>query len=378
MFESRPYWVDNFRAYQDEGGTDTLTVGTPITSFNIDDGAGVGNTVASIVGTVVEIWDSTNTTHKATAIITAVAVTSTDDTVSFTPIYVDVSGTTACAQNDIWYVIGHASEEGSQSPNAYSDDLTTVQNSAQQFETVVYASDRQRIINTRPVDEWARMQKSAAQAHKMKINYALMLGARDGYHTVNTDYDPTGQPNHVVGANSEYMTTTAGFNRIMADHGGDPSVSRLFTPTMASYTWSDLVDDMQNVAYYQEGTEVLTAFCGPDVLAFWDKASTTGFLGDGARINLEPSRKTEFGFKARRLYTSEIEIDLVRDPALRGRYSKYMNIADPRYVGIVKLQASEYKTNIQENDRKARKDEYFDDLGFLMTLVEKHARFIFS
>jgi hypothetical protein len=376
MFESRPYWVDNFRAYQDESGTDTLTVGSAITSHAIDDGSGAAPTVASIVGTVVEIWDSTETTKKAVAIITDVTLGSTEDTVSFTPIYVLVSGTTAVAQNDVWYVIGHASEEGSTSPNAYSDELTRVFNSTQQFESVVYASDRLKLAKTRPVDEWTRMQGQTGKAHKVRIENALLFGARYGYD--GSAYDPTSEGRHVDGTNSDPITTTAGFEQIMLSHGTDPSVSRMFTPNMGDYTWSDFVDDMINIAYYQEGTEELFAFAGPDALGFFDKASTTGFLGDGARVNLEPSRKTEFGFKARRLYTNEIELNLVRTPALRGRYSKYMFITDPRYLGIAKYQPSEYKTNIQENDRKARKDEFFDDLGFIMTLVEKHAHVIFS
>ena len=379
MFESRPYWVDNFKAYS-AGSSGTMTHGTRLATKYLDNGSSVGSTPASIVGTVCEVWDTTGTTtHKATVIISSVTTGSTKDTIAFYPIYVAVSGTTALADNDIFYVIGHASEEGSTSPNAYSDDLSVIWNSCQQFESIVYASDRARLAKLRPVNEWARMMDETGKAHKMRVENALLFGARRGGGS-GSSYDAVGAPYHIATADgaSERMTTTCGFNQLMRENGGDPSTSRLFTPVMSTYTWPDFVDDMINIAYYQEGTEELYAFSGPDALGFFDKASTTGFLGDGARVNLEPSRDTEFGFKARKLYTNEIELNLVRCPAMRGRYSKYMFIADPRYVGIVKFQPSRYDTNIQENDRKARKDRYFDDLGAYITLVEKHARVIFS
>jgi len=93
---------------------------------------------------------------------------------------------------------------------------------------------------------------------------------------------------------------------------------------------------------------------------------------------MEPSEQTEFGFKARRLYTNEITVDLVRTPVLRGRYTNYMLVVDPANVGIVKYQPDRHDTNIQANSAKRRTDRYFSDLGLWMTLVEKFARFIFN
>ncbi len=377
MFEYRPYFVDTFMAFQDESGTDTFTAGTSITAFNIDNGDGTGTTPASRVGTVVEIWNTGSTTKKCVAIITVVTSTSsTDDVVSFTPIWV-ASGGAAAAQNDEWHVIGTASEEGQRSPAAFSDDVEKVENSSQEFETSVQISDRAKLANMRPVNEWARMLDTGWKAHKLKIERSLLLNQRKG--STSSSADVTGEADHIVGANSERMTTTAGVEAILQDHGADPAQSRLFSPVKATYTYADMVDDFIQLAYYMEDVPRVFAFCGPGALGFWDKASVNGFIGDNARVNLEPSHKTEFGFEARRLYTNEIIVDLVRTPVLRGRYTDYMYIVPPTdNIGIVKYAPDRHDTNIQENDARSRKDRYFSDLGLWMTLVDKFGRFIFS
>jgi hypothetical protein len=371
LFEYRPYWVDNFVAYQDEAGTDTLTAGTSIASHNIDDGAGVGRTPASIVGTVFEIWNSAETTKKAICVITAVVSTSaTDDVVTFTPIWVLVSGTTACAQNDIWYVIGNAQEEGSTSPAAYSQDMSVRWNSAQIFETPVQMSDVARKANLRPVNEWSRLMVEASKQHKIQGERAIVFGARRG--TTSSAQDHTGAPNHVTGANSEYIRTTAGFIPIMDEDYDLTTADRIINITEADYTWADFVEHNKDIFYYQENDVPLFCFHGPDFGAFLDKAAANGFFGDGTRVNVGANEESEFGFKIRRLYTTEGELRLVRTPVLRGRYSGYACIVDPRYVGVVKYEPDMYKTNIQANDSKTRKDEYFSDFGFYLNLVEKH------
>lgn len=371
LFEYRPYWVDNFKAYQDEATTDTLTAGSTITGHNIDDGAGVGRTPLSVVGQVFEIWNSAETQKKAICVITVVTSTgATDDVVAFTPIWVLVSGTTAVAQNDVWYVIGNAQEEGSGAPAAYSQDMSVRWNSAQIFETPVEMSDVARKADLRPVNEWSRLMVEASKQHKIQGERAILLGARRGRTSAAQDH--TGTPNHVTGANSELIRTTAGFIPIMEEDYDLTTADRIINITEADYTWADFVEHNKDIFYYQENDVPLFVFHGPDFGAFLDKAAANGFFGDGTRVNVGANEESEFGFKIRRLYTTEGELRLVRTPVLRGRYSGYACVVDPRYVGVVKYEADMYKTNIQDNDAKKRKDEYFSDFGFYLNLVEKH------
>jgi len=373
LFEYRPYWVDNFKAYQDEAGTDAMTAGTEITSHNIDDGAGAGRTPVSVVGTVFEIWNSAETQKKAVCVITTVTSTgATDDVVGFTPIWVLSDTATAVAQNDVWYAIGNAQEEGSTSPEAYSQDMSVRWNSAQIFETPVEMSDVARKADLRPVNEWSRLMVEASKQHKIQGERAILLGARRGVTSAAQDH--TGVPNHVVGQSSagEYIRTTAGFIPIMDEDYDLTTADRIINITEADYTWADFVEHNKDIFYYQENDVPLFVFHGPDFGAFLDKAAANGFFGDGTRVNVGANEESEFGFKIRRLYTTEGELRLVRTPVLRGRYSGYACVVDPRYVGIVKYEQDMYKTNIQANDAKKRKDEYFSDFGFYLNLIEKH------
>lgn len=377
LFESRPYWVDNHKGTYGattSSSSTTLTAGTARTGYRLNTSS-AGSTKIATVGTVCEIWDSTETTKRAVTVITSVTTGSSYDTIGHTPIW--VSDATATA-GDIWYAIGDAQEEGSTSPEAKSDDLSIVWNSAQIFETPVEMTDVAKKAKLRPVNEWERLVMEASKAHKILGERAILFGARRGVTSATADL--TGVPNHVTGAAGYHIRTTAGFIQIL-DEDYDISgttADRRFLINMASYTWADFVDDIKDIYNFQENQTPLYMFHGANVSAFFDKAAAGGFFGGNERITLGPSEEDVFGFKIRRLYTTEGEIRLVRTPTLRGRYAGYACVVDPRYVGIVKYEPDMYKTNIQANDAKRRKDEYFSDFGFYLNLVEKHALMKFS
>jgi len=376
MFEHKAFWVDNFKAYYTSGGTtlaaDTADAGILI---NTTSGGSSGPTRAGIVGTVVEIWNAAETAKKAVAIVTAASTSTSGDTVTIRPVW--VGSTTSQVAGDVWHVIGSASEESSTSPAAISDDITYRWNSCQEFETPVEMSNLALKAKMRPVNEWSRLVADQGEAHKMKVERSILLSARRG--STSSAADLTGAPDHVVGANSLLTRTTAGFIPIMEeDYAAATEAPRLFNITKATYTWASFCEDMKNIAYYQENQTPLYLFHGADVGVFFDSAAVNGFMGDGSRISIQPETVDTFGFNIRKLYTSECELRLVRTPALRGRYSGYGCVVDPRYVGIVKFFPDQYKTNLQANDAKKRKDEYYSCLGFLFNLVEKHALLKFS
>ena len=373
IFESRNYWVDNFQAQQAEAGTDVLTTGTQITGHMIDDGSGAGSTKVSTVGMMVEIWDSALSAKKAVAVINSVTTGATYDTVSFTPIWVAVSGTTAVADNDYWFAIADAQAEGSGAPEAVSDELTVKWNTCQIVETPVEMSDVARKANLRPVNEWEREVMEASKAHKVKIERLMLLGVRKGA----TATDMLSAPSHISDSNG-LIRTTAGFIPIMNEQHATPTEDRLQNITVSSYTWDDFVDDMTAIGYYQDGTTPLYVFAGSTVTGAFDKWAATGFGKSNVRVDMTPPTQSDFGFKMRSIFTSAAEIRLVNTPVLRGRYAGYAPIIDPRYVGIVKYEADQYKTNIQDNDAKRRKDEYFSDIGFYMPMLEKHAMIVAS
>lgn len=378
LFESRPFWVDNFKAtYGATTSTSSvaLSAGTARTGVRLNTSS-LDETKVGTVGTVCEVWDANETTKRAVGVITVVAQSTTYDAVTFIPIW--VNGSQSLTATDVFYAIGDAQEEGSTSPEARSDDLSIIWNSAQIFETPVEMTDVAKKAKLRPVNEWQRLVMEASKAHKIQGERAIIMGARRG--DTGSAADLTGRPEHVTGAAGHYIRTTAGFIQIL-DEDYDISgttADRLFNINMATYTWADFVDDIKDIYYFQENQTPLYMFHGANVSAFFDKAAAGGFFGGNERITLGPTEEDAFGFKIRRLYTTEGEIRLVRTPVLRGRYAGYGMVVDPRYVGIVKYEADRYKTNIQANDAKRRKDEYFSDFGFYLNLVEKHALMKFS
>ena len=172
MFEHRNPWVkQEFLAAEsatldDNDAGDAMEVDTPVNLSSSPD--------SSWIGLVCEIWDSTKTTNRGTAIITAIPEAN-HITVKA------VAGAISVSNNDYFMVVGNARGEGSSAPEAWSDELQVVYNSTQIFKTPLQVTGTLEAAVLRgESSELARLRRLKAQEHKMQKEKAFLFGKRFG------------------------------------------------------------------------------------------------------------------------------------------------------------------------------------------------------
>jgi len=302
------------------------------------------------------------------------AVTSGSNAVTLTAIDIDNDGseTFDLEANDPFVIISRGDEEGSRSPEAWSDDLEKVWNSTQIIKTPVEITGT--LYNMTKLrgasNELARLRDLKAKEHKMKANRAMMLGVRVG---------GTGAPTgHLTGASGYPIRTTMGAIPMLQKYG--VADEQVFDRAWATYDIDDFIDDMEKIAQYDNAKTEKFAFAGSSVLAELAKTGESSFFTrSGGSISLSNWQATSFGFDVRVLTHPFGKLYITWDPSLRYEpYKNTMAVFDPDHIQRVIYRNDQYQTALQENDADMVKDQYFSDCGLGMTLVEKHSLFQFA
>mgnify|MGYP000237318720 CR=1 FL=1 len=118
---------------------------------------------------------------------------------------------------------------------------------------------------------------------------------------------------------------------------------------------------------FQYGSDVKFLFCSPTVL------SAISLLA-GDKLRLLPREQT-FGLNITRYISPHGELNLVKHRLLEKAYDGYAIGLDLKNVWYRPLQGRDtvLKTNIQDNDEDAEKDEYITECGLMLTLEKTHA-----
>lgn len=376
LFEHREPWVKQqfnitgaFVVPNNDTGIGSVTIGTIV---------GLASTLdSSYVGLTGEVWDTTLTTKRGQAVISAVNG-STDLTLKLlsTTAFTTVSG-------DVFIVYGSVSGEGSTAPDAWADELKVVWGSTQMIETAIEITGTLYKASLRGYNkELERLRMSKNREQKMKVERTLLLGSsvigtgladsRDG--TSNESFADTART--IGGLNSR---TTTGLITALERYGlatGDDQ--NLFTIPEASYKFSNFVDDMEKVFHYYPDGGTKYAFCGPGAMSYWSKLDGNSFMvgKSGWQVRIGDNQRDQLGFSIRMLETPHGMLALVPTPALRGPYNKKMIVVSDNHLSVVQYEQPQFKVNIKvENAYKGEKDVYFDDLGLGMTLIESHKQF---
>lgn len=304
----------------------------------------------------------------AKAVVTDIAA---DGTVSLYALDAagDGSTTIALAQDDTVRVYSHADEEGGWTPDAWSDELEIVWNSTQIIRTSVSVTGTLAAINNLrgARDELARLNASKYQEHKIKINNALMHGVRIG---------GLGAPNHIV--QSHPIRTTMGIIPALKRYG--VADKNLFVRQWANYDIDDFIDDMKAASQYDSGDRDKVALCGLTVISNISKTGEGSFLhNSGTSIVMNDWKTSEVGFRIRTLQHPLGRLHLVVDRSLsQPPYDNMMVVIDPEYVKRVVFRPDAFRTGLQSEQEDAVINEYFSDTGLMITLIEKHALFMFK
>ena len=372
MFEHKNPWERRYMV--NNGSTVTIAAGSTGAAAESDavtfDGiTGMNATIdTSYVHQMFEVWDSTGTTKKGVVLLT-------DDTSSTTAKFKN-AGTTAIStvDGDLFVHITSAEEDGSEAPDAWSDELTIVWNQCQQIKTAVQIEgDLYYAALKGANNELARLRLQKLGEHKKKIEGALMKG-KSLLGTNLSESDTFTDLDKFTGDNSKVVRTTYGLIPIIEDLGSTSGTNQNnFSVTAADYEYADFVDDMEKwFAYDNEDAGTKVALAGPGAISFWSKMSFAN-NSNNWQVVMSDTKTNSLGWKIRKLETPHGDIDLKKTYSLKYEYNNYMVSPDPNHLSLYQYRPDQFKANIKtDNAYDGEKDMYFSQVGLGLTQLYTH------
>ena len=372
MFEHKNPWERRYMV--NNGSTVTIAAGSTGAAAESDavtfDGiTGMNATIdTSYVHQMFEVWDSTGTTKKGVVLLT-------DDTSSTTAKFKN-AGTTAIStvDGDLFVHITSAEEDGSEAPDAWSDELTIVWNQCQQIKTAVQIEgDLYYAALKGASNELARLRLQKLGEHKKKIEGALMKG-KSLLGTNLSEADTFTDLDKFTGDNSKVVRTTYGLIPIIEDLGSTSGTNQNnFSVTAADYEYADFVDDMEKwFAYDNEDAGTKVALAGPGAISFWSKMSFAN-NSNNWQVVMSDTKTNSLGWKIRKLETPHGDIDLKKTYSLKYEYNNYMVSPDPNHLSLYQYRPDQFKANIKtDNAYDGEKDMYFSQVGLGLTQLYTH------
>lgn len=381
QFEHRSAFVSQYclvneasKALDDDNAGDVVTIDT-ITNLPSDNGGPTGNATTAWKGLEFEFWSSDKKTKRGTAVV--ISVSSKNIT------FKSLSGAFTVYDNDYAYCVGNLHGEGAESPDPWSDEIKTVWGSTQQFRTPVQVTGTLLQASLRGYsNELARLRMEKNKEHKMQIEKALLFGGS----VLGANLDPNSAESWPATEGANYRTDTDGLPLrstlgIIAaiEKYGTSDVTKdyqnIFDINESTYGYKNFVDDTEKVFQYLPNNGVKTGFAGAKIMSYFAKLDqTSGFFSKaGFRVTMSPTQRGQYGFAFRELTTPHGQINLVYTPALNGPRAGYMVCTTDENIQLVQYRPSMYKTNIKTNNAPDLvKDEWHDDLGVGLTLIETH------
>jgi len=368
MFQHKNPWQRQYMV--NNGSTITIAAGSTgaaaeSNAVTFDGITGLNATIdTSYVHLVFEVWDSDLTTKRGTVILT-------DDTSGTTAKFRNLTQTAiSTVDNDVFVCISNAQEDGSEAPDAWSDDLSVVWNQTQQIKTAIeIQGDLYYAALKGANNELARLRAQKIGEHKMHIEGALkrgssLLGTNLASGDTFTDLDK------LVGDNSKVVRTTMGYIPAVELYGNTSGDSQnRFDVVEATYTYSNFVDDMEKV--FQYGDSFRYALCGGGALSYWSKKAMD--KNSGWDITISGMQKDSVGFNVKTLETPHGDLKLVRDRGLKYELNNYMLIPDDKRLSLYEYRPTKFMANIKtDNAYDGEKDQYFSQPGLGMTHIETH------
>ena len=378
MFEHRNPWIK--QTWTNNSDTNSLTPdASTITEVTIDGVSGL-TMDSSAIGLECEVWDAAEAVKQAVCVIVAVDNATTIDVKT---LWTRTGSALAMVNNDVWHVVGSAHGEGTDAPDAWSDELQIVWNSCQIFKTPLQITGTLLQAALRgESSELERLRLQKNQEHKIQKERAFLFGSRYGGTNLGDNLsgstDDTFSDSGASDTDGNLIRTTYGIVKAIEDFGTSSGDSQNNFTVDSSYAYGNFVDDMEKVFQYVPTSGVKRAFCGAGALGYWSKMSAASNMAgnSGWTVNLGDMKRDALGFNYRVLETPHGMLQLIPTPALRGPYNKYMLCIDDSNLFHAQYRAPMYQTNIKtDNAFDAVKDQYFSDEGVGISLIESHSLF---
>ena len=275
-------------------------------------------------------------------------------------------------------VIGTSFEEGSGSPDVWSQELDNDYGYTQIFETACELTNTARATRYRGyADEWQRIWNLKLREHKVDIERAMLFGQRASVQGIQYSEGITGQ----IMKNSQ-SNVVAGGGQVSYNEGE----AYFKSVTTAEWTYDDILSDLEVIFDpARGGTASKLALCSLPVITQFNKMGDGGFI-DTSTASTQAQYMIEratgsFGHRVTKVDTIHGDITLVKEPLFRGLAAGFMCMIDLDHVSYRPLVGNGINrdthiiTNVQSDDEDLRKDMILTEAGLEVSLPETHALF---
>ena len=286
------------------------------------------------------------------------------------------TGYNVLSNNDVAQIIGTSFEEGTASPDTFSDTLDDGFGYTQIFKTACELTNTAIATRHRGyANEFDRIWAQKLREHKIDIERAMLFGQKARYQGVQ-------YTEGLVGNILKNVAPVADNSALSYSSGKGYYRST----TTAELTYDRLLSDMEVIFDPARGgaSEKLVMASLP-VISFFNKMGDGAFIDASVghangpyRVNMD-NVEGSFGHKLMEINTVHGSMFLVKQPLFRGMASGMMLMADMSQLAYRPLvgnglnRDTQIMTNVQSADEDLRKDMILTEAGLEITLPESHA-----
>ena len=342
-------------------------------SFDTSGGASVDFLLPGMVVAIGNI-DGNSVPTTANVRINSVSDAGSSTTCNITVI--QHAGSTAIADNSNCTVIGTSFEQGSGSPDVFSQELDHDLGYTQIFKTACEMSNTARATIYRGyADEFQRIWNLKLREHKVDIERAMLFGQK------STAVNGIQYTDGIVGS-----TIRNGYSSIVNDGSKlsyNSGVPYYKSNTTAQLTYDNLLQDFEVIFDpARGGGRAKLALASRPVITHFNKLGSNSFV-DGSLANEQrynfPASSGPFGHLVTKVQTIHGDISMVAESLFRGFASGFMMMVDLDHVAYRPLvgnginRDTSITTNVQQADEDLRKDMILTEAGLEISLPETHA-----
>ena len=313
----------------------------------------------------------TESLTQATGRIESVSQGSGETSIVVKTIAASSGSTTTLDDDGECVVIGTSYEQGSGSPDVWTQELDNDYGYTQIFKTACEMSNTARATQYRGyADEWQRLWNLKLREHKIDIERAMLFGMRGSQSGIQYTEGIVG---HII------------------KNGGTPTNGSIGSytegrPYLSTYATSELTYDGLLSAFEvmydpaRGGSSAKLCLASLPVVSHFNKLSgfvDNSFSGEG-RYNFERAQGS-FGHKVMKIETVHGDCSIVKEPLFRNNASGHMcfvdldNVSYRPLVGNGVNRDTSIQTNVQGADEDLRKDMILTEAGLEVSLPETHA-----
>ena len=365
------------RSFLIDGGGSAVTIAAEGADMSLDfDTSGGASVDFLLPGMVVALGNVDGNSVPTTANVRINSVNDVGSKTSCTATVIQHAGSTTIADNSSCTIIGTSFEQGSGSPDVFSQELDHDLGYTQIFKTACEMTNTARATIYRGyADEFQRIWNLKLREHKVDIERAMLFGQKGTQGGIQyTD--------GIVGS-----TIRNGYANVVNDgsqvsyNNGVPFYK---SNTAAELTYDDILSDFEVIFDpARGGGRSKLALASRPVISHFNKLGSSGFvagsLDSGEQRYNFPASQGQFGHLVTKVDTIHGDISMVAESLFRGFASGFMMMVDLDHVSYRPLvgnglnRDTSITTNVQQADEDLRKDMILTEAGLEVSLPETHA-----